>query len=207
VLRVEYALLPLAGEVADVDLLDDAERARAARFVSVVARSRFVQVRAALRAELAHRLGAAPRGLHFTYGRSGKPALAPPFDRSRLEFSVAHSHDLALLAFADTVALGVDLERVRALRDADGLAGRVLSEQERAQLARLSGAAWTEAFFRLWTRKEALVKCFGGSLLGSPPSGEAVGFAEVPVPAGYVAAVCTAEVEPSLVERPLYSAG
>jgi 4'-phosphopantetheinyl transferase len=206
VVEVEYSRLALRDDALDVSLLDDAERARAARFVPADARSRFVQVRSALRTELSRRLGVAPREVRFTYGQSGKPGLASPFDESRIEFSVAHSRKLALLAFAEAVAIGVDLEHVRPLRDPDGLARRVLSEHEYARLSRMSGRERTAAFFRLWARKEALVKCFGGSILVPLAEEESVGIVEVPVPDGYVAAVCAAVPDVSLIERPLYSA-
>ena len=206
-LRVEYSLLDLERDAAELDLLDDAERARAARFATADARSRFARVRSALRAEIARRLTVDPRDLRFTYGRSGKPALAPPFDRQHLEFSVTHSDRLALLAFADAVAVGADLERVRPLRDGHAIAKRVLSHQDNARLASLTGAAWSETFFRLWTRREALVKCVGGTVLAPAPDEAAFATAEVAVPPGYAAAVCAASSALVVVERPLYSAG
>lgn len=205
--RIEYVLLGLDREGVEPDVLDEVERARAARFAGASARSRFVRVRSALRMEIARRLGVDPRDLRFAYGRSGKPALAPPFDRARLEFSVAHSDRFALLAFANAVAVGADLERVRPLRDGPGVARRVLPPHEIARLATLTGPAWTESFFRLWTRREALVKCVGGSVLAPAPDEAGFAIADVAVPPGYAAALCAAASGLTVVERPLYSAG
>ena len=206
-IRIEYALLPLVEGAPTLDLLDDVERERAERFVSEEARARFVRVRTALRAELGHRLRVPPHELRFSYGTSGKPRLAAPFDRARVEFSVAHTRGLALLAFSEGAAVGADLERLRELHAPRALAQRMLSEHENARLARLTGDAWTDAFLRLWTRKEALVKCVGGSILGPAVEERGFAFAEVPAPPGYLAAVCAAGSRLMLVERPLYSAG
>ena len=54
-------------------------------------------------------------------------------------------------------AVGVDLESMDRSADVDRLAARVFSESERA-LARAGGR---EAFFALWSRKEALLKALG----------------------------------------------
>ena len=205
--RVEYVLIDLDRETAEADVLDGLERARAARFASASARSRFVRVRGALRVEIASRLRVDPHDIRFAYGPTGKPALAPPFDRARLEFSVAHSDRWGLLAFADAVAVGADLERMRSLRDGAGVARRVLSARENAALATRTGAAWTETFFRLWTRREALIKCVGGSVLAPAPDAAGFAFADLAAPPGYAAALCAAASGLTAVERPLYSAG
>ena len=78
----------------------------------------------------------------------GKPEV--PGERC---LSLSHSGDLAVLALADR-PVGVDVERIRPVPDA--LAGRVLTEEERTW----RGGS-EDAFFFLWTRKEAALKCLG----------------------------------------------
>jgi 4'-phosphopantetheinyl transferase len=194
VVRVEYALLPLRDAPADLSLLDDAERARAARFVHARSRSRFVQVRGALRRELAHRLRVAPGEVRFAYGAQGKPSLPG----SDVTFSVAHSGNLALLAFAKGSAIGADLERVREVLHRREIASRLFDGHEPETL---------EGFFRLWVRHEARVKCAGGSALQRSSADAAQAIADVPTPPGYAAAICAAGSALTLIERPLYSAG
>ena len=194
VLEVDYALLALTEDAGDLASLDDLERARAARFVDPKARSRFVQVRRALRAELAHRMGGAPREVRFVYGPQGKPFLPG----SDLHFSVAHSGDLALLAFARGSAIGADVERVREVTHRTEIARRLFPERE---------PRTREEFFRLWVRHEALVKCAGTSVLAPVPASSASAVVDVPAPAGYAAAIGAAAPALTIAERPLYSAG
>jgi 4'-phosphopantetheinyl transferase len=194
VIELDYALLALEDTAGDPASLDGVERARAARFVDPKSRSRFVQVRRALRAELSHRLGVPPHAVRFLYGPQGKPYL----DASDLHFSVAHSGDLALLAFARGAAIGADLERVREVSHRAEIARRLFSEPDPRTL---------EAFFRLWVRHEAVVKCAGTSALAPAPASSAFAVLDVPAPAGYAAAVCAAAPALTIAERPLYSAG
>lgn len=205
--HVEYATLSLARAAVDPRGLDPGEWERARRLVTPRARHRFVAVRSVLRAELAHRLGIPSREVAFVYGPDGKPALAPPLDRSGITFSVSHSGELAVLAFSAGAAIGADVERLREVPRGKEVARRVFTEEEKTVLERLQGDAWRDAFFRLWTRREALVKCVGGSVLAASPPASGFAFAEASVPEGYVAAVCAAAGALTLEERPLYSAG
>jgi 4'-phosphopantetheinyl transferase len=138
-------------------LLSDDESTRAARFVFDVHRDRFVACRAWLRALLGERLGRDAFGLRFEYGPSGKPGLAGSGPR----FNVSHSDRYALLAVAERGEVGVDIERIRPMRDMDSVAERVFSVAERAALNRVPGERRVEAFFAGWTRKEAYIKARG----------------------------------------------
>lgn len=146
--------------------LAPAERARAAAMAEP-ARRRFLAGRAALRALLAEHLGCAPCAVPLATTRFGKPHLADP--TAGLALSLAHCGRWALLAVAPVRALGVDLERVRPLDDADELARRLLGPAERAALARLPAAARGRALLRAWVRLEARRKAVGTGL-GELPS-------------------------------------
>ncbi len=149
------------GGAADLEVLSEDERARAARFRFDVHRRRFVACRALLRRLLAGELGTAPRDVSFQYGPFGKPALA---GESALKFNVSHSDRYALLGFARGRDLGLDIERVRALDDMERLAETVFSAAEREELSRVPTASRSEAFFNGWTRKEAYIKARGDGL-------------------------------------------
>jgi len=145
-------------------LLSPDERARADRFYAEGDRLRFAVGRGALRTILGRYLRLAPDRLAFRYGPRGKPALAGETGPSAPRFNLAHSHDLALLAVAGGREVGVDVEAVRPIPDADRLVARFFSAREGAEYADLPDAEKIGAFFRGWTRKEAYVKATGDGL-------------------------------------------
>ena len=77
---------------------------------------------------------------------------------------MSHSAELALVAIGRDVEMGVDVESVRAMHDADDIASRFFSAREAAQLRSLPDAVRNEAFFACWTRKEAYLKALGSGL-------------------------------------------
>jgi len=154
------SLAPPAGG-ADLDLLDDAERARSARFHFERDRGRYVVAHAALRRLLAQRTAHDAAALVIEAGPYGKPYLA---HARRCAFSLSHCEDLALVALADDGEIGVDLERVRPLADLDGLARQCLTLHERHEIDGLAPADRSLAFLRRWTRKEACLKALGAGL-------------------------------------------
>ena len=79
-------------------------------------------------------------------------------------FNVSHSGELALVAITLEGELGADVELRRSLRDMQGLATRFFSEQESSGLFRMPAEFQPEAFFRIWTRKEAILKATGKGL-------------------------------------------
>ncbi len=133
-------------------LLCDDERKRAAAFVREEPRRRFIVARGRLRERLGERIGVAPADVVFRYGPNGKPAA------EGVQFNVAHTGDLALCAFADT-PVGVDVERIRPIKNATALAERWFHADE---VARIAAAPEPLAeFFRTWTMKEAALKLVG----------------------------------------------
>jgi 4'-phosphopantetheinyl transferase len=137
--------------------LSGAERERAARFRFERDRRRFIVARARLREELAARLGMRPEAVQFAYGDNGKPRLTD----QALQFSVSHCDDVALFAFSKTAEVGVDIEAIRPVREADAIAVQFFSPLEHAGYAALAPRDRLLGFFRVWTRKEAYVKALG----------------------------------------------
>lgn len=91
----------------------------------------------------------------------GKP-FAPAFPD--LHFNLSHAGPHLLLAFARGQSVGIDLERSDRRLSIDGIAGRFFAEREARALAALAPAQRREAFLRLWTRKEAVLKAIGHGL-------------------------------------------
>jgi 4'-phosphopantetheinyl transferase len=152
------------------------ERARAERFVFPDDRSRFVAGRGFLRDVLARYVGVPPGEVAFVYGPRGKPALAGPPGSDSPRFNLAHSGGLALCAVSGSGEVGVDLEEIRPLADAQAVARLVFTEGEQDELARSPAGQREALFFNGWTRKEAFVKA-GGDGLSRPLTGILVGLA------------------------------
>jgi 4'-phosphopantetheinyl transferase len=152
------ALEELAG------LLSDAERHRASRFVFDRDRRRFTVSRGRLRQLLAARLGVAPEAVELTYGAYGKPAVAAGPADPDLRFNVSHCDDLAVYAFSYGVDIGVDVEAIRVIPDADRIAARFFSRRESETYRTLDACDKPVGFFNCWTRKEAFIKALGDGL-------------------------------------------
>jgi 4'-phosphopantetheinyl transferase len=172
-------LLPLAG------CLSADERARAARLRMAAARASFVAGRVLLRRVLGSRLGCPPEALRFTLRPGGKPVAEGGGD---LEFSLSHSAWVVLVAVTQAVPVGVDVERVRPLPEAETIAAAYFPPEERAAYLRLPVPRPEAAFFRLWTGLEARVKATGCGWQAGRPSARGALHSWRPRP-GYVAAV------------------
>ncbi len=136
---------------------------RSSRFHFDRDRRRYICARGALRQLLSRYLDAAAEEFTFSYGPNGKPSLSGRF-RGALTFNVSHSDELALVAIGREIELGVDVEAVRALDDADGIASRFFAPRENERLRSLPDGIRTDAFFACWTRKEAYLKALGSGL-------------------------------------------
>ncbi len=145
----------------------------------------------AVRSGLRHLLGAcvgmAPDALAFGTGPHGKPFLP---DAPGLHFNLSHSDGLALVAVSADHEVGVDVERLRPVSDALGVARRVLGAGVATQLAALPPSEQQTAFFAAWTRHEALAKGLGlGLARPLPDVTGAWSVTPLPVPPGFCAAL------------------
>ena len=163
IVEVWAALLDLPAEQFErcATLLSSSERERAARFHFQHHRNRFQAGRAFLRSALSRWLDVEPAQIEFGSGPNGKPELGGRFADCGLHFNLSHCDELALLAFSRLAPLGVDVERVRALDDADDLVARFFSPRENRAFQQLAETEKPLAFFNLWTRKEAWLKATG----------------------------------------------
>jgi 4'-phosphopantetheinyl transferase len=142
-------------------ILDQEERARAAQLSFERDRVRFIQAHGIVRQILANYSGADAATLTFARNRHGKPHLAPPANGPDLQFSVSHSGNYCMLAVRLDDAVGIDVEKVRDLPQAIDTAQSYFTPAENGLLAALQGTDQRDAFFALWTHKEAMVKGLG----------------------------------------------
>ena len=147
------------------DNLSPEEGARAERLTRLDDRRRFVAARSLLRIILAEVLGLAddPKGskIRVGYGPAGKPFLV---DDPQLHFNVSHSDDIAVIAVTRVGEVGIDVERQRAMPDREDVERLVFNEAERTALLACPAEERDSVFYRIWTRKEALLKAMGVGL-------------------------------------------
>lgn len=144
--------------------LDAEEAERARRFLFDQHRRRFIAGRAALRAILGLYLSCPPDRIEFGYEGLGKPYLSGATPRAPLHFNLSNSGEMAVVAITAERPLGVDIEFTPRRCDFAALAKRYFSREEQQELFDLPADLHRSAFFRCWTRKEAMLKATGTGL-------------------------------------------
>lgn len=178
-------------EAFPADALSASERAAAARFRFPRDRTRATASRAGLRRLLGGYLGVPPGSLVFAVGAEGKPRLA---GAGAVCFNLSHSGIYAAAAVSRGREVGIDVEKIRPDASGRDIAARFFSGEEQVWLDATPGV---EAFFRLWTAKEAVLKAMGTGLstglrrLSVRPGEDAPpwNLRELELVAGYAAAV------------------
>jgi 4'-phosphopantetheinyl transferase len=141
--------------------LSEEEAARAARFIFERDRARFIVAHAALREILAGYVGEEAGVIAVTVAEQGKPFLEA---HPEVQFNLSHSGRYAMLAVARGREVGVDIERISDGRPARDIAERFFAPGEVEALLATAEELQTEAFFAIWSRKEAYIKARGEGL-------------------------------------------
>ncbi|MEL6535358.1 MAG: 4'-phosphopantetheinyl transferase superfamily protein [Bacteroidota bacterium] len=98
-----------------------------------------------------------PTDLHaITTESYGRPVLPYP----QLDFNISHSGTLVVTAISTSGRIGIDIEQVTAIDLSDF--SRFFKAEELDQIRQANDTS--EAFFTLWTQKEALIKADGRGL-------------------------------------------
>lgn len=144
-----------------IKLLSEDEIKRAERFRFRIHREYFIVARAFLRKILNLYTQKPPQKLSFLYGEHGKPYLS--HHSFNLHFNVSHSHNVAIFAITSHKEVGVDIEKVEPHFN-ETIAERFFTMEEYQQLILLPKEEQVIAFYKIWSRKEALIKALGGEL-------------------------------------------
>lgn len=168
---------------------------------------------------LAAYLQSSPKDVRLRRDCTGRPALED--ETTDLRFSLSHSGSRALLAVTRGLDVGIDIERIRHGVDVLRLAERFFTPAEARHLLERGEKNRLVEFFRLWTRKEALVKLLGLGVPGGlhrysvlpgadgrlvvEPAGSDAGLPraertarDLQAPKGYAAAISVACEEPCI---------
>ncbi|WP_160115197.1 4'-phosphopantetheinyl transferase family protein [Bryocella elongata] len=126
------------------------------------ARSEFLLGRALLRSLLARRLGCSAGAVPLEAIPQHKPRLMP--GSGPIEFNLSHAGGRIAIAMTQGVSVGVDIEAIDPEVEFMEIAGSHFAAAERSVLVRAREDCRARCFFRLWTRKEAVVKAAGDGL-------------------------------------------
>lgn len=143
---------------------DEVARASGYRFEED--RRRFVAGRGLLRQLLGRYLDIHPETLRFSQNPHGKPFPDPKRAGFPLAFNLSHSEHLAVYAISRSRRVGVDLEKIRSIPEAEAIAETYFHPDETAFLQTRSKDNREKRFFEIWTRKEAFLKALGKGLGG-----------------------------------------
>ncbi|HMF61025.1 MAG TPA: 4'-phosphopantetheinyl transferase superfamily protein, partial [Vicinamibacterales bacterium] len=145
-------------------MLDDEERARAARFVFERDRHQFIAAHALLRI-LLQKLAGGPAGAwRFTVGPHGKPSLHPDHRLGRIAFNISHTRGAVACAMTLDHDIGVDIEDLERPGRLLEIAHTYFAPDELIILRSAPPADQRSVFLRLWTLKEAYIKAHGDGL-------------------------------------------
>jgi 4'-phosphopantetheinyl transferase len=135
---------------------DELERANNFRFPKD--RERFIIRRYQLRLILSKYCGCQPFELIFGYNSCKKPFIRSP-EFKEVKFNMSCSGDLMLVGLCNQNEIGIDIEKVCEITDLDNIASENFSLPELKYLNATLDR--TNAFYKIWTRKEAFIKAIG----------------------------------------------
>lgn len=143
---------------SNLDLLSAAEKDRASRCVKHEDAQRYIAGHCALRRLLSSHTGIAPQELIFTKNEFGKPALATQHNPKSLHFNMSHSGLYVIIALSRH-PVGIDVESIKSDFNFRSLLPNYFTTAEAHFIT--NAVSPVDAFFTVWTRKEALGKGLG----------------------------------------------
>ena len=135
--------------------------------------SRFWARRTGLRWILSRYLNISSDQVTYAFGEHRKPCLPTHANPHNLRFNLSHSAELAVVAICRDREIGIDIEKVDHAFDVEEFAQYVFSDRESASL-HINPSEKVREFYRIWTRKEALLKAVGTGLVDDLRSAHAL---------------------------------
>lgn len=150
--------LPYPGDTVIQQLSENEQRKAYSHYFKKDTQS-YVIRKMNLRKILSYYLNVEPLEVKFTTNPFGKPLLAHVHDN--LEFTTSCSENLVLYAISKGRKIGIDVEKTREIQEINQIAERYFSKQEKKLLNNVQKNRKIEAFYSIWTRKEAYLKAMG----------------------------------------------
>jgi 4'-phosphopantetheinyl transferase len=147
-----------------LSLLNDAEQRRYAAFYFDRHRIEYAMAHAVTRLALSRYAPVPPRNWEFSLGQWGKPSIAAPATATPLSFNLSHTNCFVAFLAGNKPEVGVDIEHLERGGSLIDIARHAFAPSEHAYLTSLTPDRQRDAFFRIWTLKEAYIKATGQGL-------------------------------------------
>ena len=141
-------------------------------------------VRATTRTIISSLIGTAPNDVELFNTPKGKPMLR---NDPGLHCSISHSHDVSMIAVTRVAAVGVDIEQLRVVPNAEAILRRFFTHEAIEEI--LSDDRRDLRFIEAWTRAEARVKARGASVWEAAMPDADTLVRQLSAPDGFAAAV------------------
>lgn len=139
-------------------LLSPEERKKSGRFRFDLDRESYTIVHGLLRRILGDYFNIPPSVVEIGYDNMGKPSVKS--GRGKMFFNLSHSAGVSVLAFDRDHEIGVDVEQIVSDFEYLPVVDRFFNGEEKKNLLTPKSGGIME-FYRIWTRKEALLKAIG----------------------------------------------
>lgn len=149
-----------------IDILNEKEKNKARLFYFQRDKNSFIVRHGLLRVLIGKYLRLSPNLIQFKCGKYGKPSIVQDSNKGILQFNMSYSREQILFAFTLNRSVGADIEFMKVSSDMDSVARLSFSPQEYEAFEKTIQSLKTHCFYRIWTRKEALLKAMGKGLGG-----------------------------------------
>ncbi len=143
-------------------LLSIDEKNKSQKFIFEKDKKEYTICRGVLRILLSKYLNIEPKKIMFNYNKYGKPSLNG--NRSNIKFNVSHSKDMCTIAINQNNDIGIDIEFINPKVDTDDIVKDFFSEYEIKNYFNIEKKERLKMFYKIWTRKESLIKAYGMGL-------------------------------------------
>ncbi len=160
--RIDLWLLPPAHVdriTGGAAALSSQENDRFGRLIRPSSQRQYLASRVLLRHALSRYADRAPGDWQFDKEPHGRPRIIDP--PGGLDFNLAHTQHLVVVAITRSLRVGVDVERSPAPVDLCSIREKVLTPSELAAITPLNELAIREQLIRHWVVKEAYTKAIG----------------------------------------------
>ncbi len=141
--------------------LSDYEQSQAKGFINNSLREKYISSHGILRYLLSFYANTKPQDIKYFFNPFGKPFLK---NNLSIQFNMSHAKDYAVYIIALDSLVGIDIEWKDKENNLDDISEIVLNDQGLTFFRKLKDQEKLNAFYSIWTKKEAIIKAIGEGL-------------------------------------------